>query len=107
MSRTLKLLALALVGSCLGCAGHFRYVEDTAPSDVQLVYRYTAPAAASAIALNAAKVRWYWRLPLYAGVWVECRYGTMCHRPESVGLNLAMGWWLGEAYYFIRRRGIR
>ena len=104
------LLALLLMGSS-GCALH--YVEATAPTDHQMMVRYTAPAAGVGMLLNAVRLPWWARLALYVPSWVQCRYGQSlqvgewCHRPESVGLNLAAGYYAAEFYYFIKRKGIR
>ena len=111
MRRAIKLGVLWLLATCIGCA--FTYREATAPTDQQMWARYTAPAAGLGVALNAAKVPWWGRLGAYVPVWVQCRYGRAlqigewCHRPESVGLNLGVGYFLAEFYYFIKRRGIR
>jgi hypothetical protein len=111
MTRAIRLLVLALVASCFGCA--FHYVEATAPNDRVMAVQYALPAAVETVVLNKLGLKWWQRLPIYLGQSFACRYtrslqrGEWCHRPEGVGLFLAAGHYLGEFAFIIGRGRIQ
>jgi len=77
-------------------------VEESAPSDAWLLLHATVPLFLLTLGLGLVAPLWV-RTVVAVGIALGWRYLPWFHRPESIMLNVLVGWWAGELLWFVVR----